>query len=138
MRALLIHDTGHTGAVAKTNQLLAQQHQPHRRRVGNELGTHRSRNPVFAHHRSDGRAGTDAGKNFSLFDAGMVEILPGTPGISRYGYLAILVGGGPAPGINGVIASATIEAINNGLRVIGLYDGYRHIAQGGHLQSAAS
>jgi 6-phosphofructokinase 1 len=44
--------------------------------------------------------------------------------------LAILVGGGPAPGINGVIASAAIEAINNGLRVIGLYDGYRHIARG--------
>jgi 6-phosphofructokinase len=44
--------------------------------------------------------------------------------------LAILVGGGPAPGINGVIASATIEAINNGLRVLGLYDGYQHIAQG--------
>jgi 6-phosphofructokinase 1 len=44
--------------------------------------------------------------------------------------LAILVGGGPAPGINGVIASATIEAINNGLRVLGLYDGYYHIAQG--------
>src|SRR5579863_6870334 len=44
--------------------------------------------------------------------------------------LAILVGGGPAPGINGVIASATIEAINNGLRVIGLYDGYQHIAKG--------
>ena len=44
--------------------------------------------------------------------------------------LAILVGGGPAPGINGVISSATIEAINNGLRVIGLYDGYYHIARG--------
>ncbi|MDQ6823217.1 MAG: 6-phosphofructokinase [Candidatus Eremiobacteraeota bacterium] len=44
--------------------------------------------------------------------------------------LAILVGGGPAPGINGVIASATIEAINSGLRVIGLYDGYHHIAKG--------
>ena len=44
--------------------------------------------------------------------------------------LAILVGGGPAPGINGVIASATIEAANNGLRVLGLYDGYRHIARG--------
>ncbi len=28
--------------------------------------------------------------------------------------LAILVGGGPAPGINGVIAAATIEAINSG------------------------
>ena len=44
--------------------------------------------------------------------------------------LAILVGGGPAPGINGVIASATIEAINNGLRVVGLYDGYYHLTKG--------
>lgn len=44
--------------------------------------------------------------------------------------LAILVGGGPAPGINGVIASATIEAVNNGLRVIGIYDGYFHLANG--------
>ena len=44
--------------------------------------------------------------------------------------LAILVGGGPAPGINGVIASATIEAINRGLRVIGIYDGYRDLAAG--------
>ncbi|HLI79804.1 MAG TPA: diphosphate--fructose-6-phosphate 1-phosphotransferase, partial [Candidatus Binataceae bacterium] len=44
--------------------------------------------------------------------------------------LAILVGGGPAPGINGVIASATIEAANRGLRVIGLLDGYRWLAQG--------
>ena len=44
--------------------------------------------------------------------------------------LAILVGGGPAPGINGVIASATIEAINNGLRVVGVYDGYQHLALG--------
>ncbi len=44
--------------------------------------------------------------------------------------LAILVGGGPAPGINGVIASATIEALNRGLRVIGIYDGYRDLAAG--------
>jgi 6-phosphofructokinase 1 len=44
--------------------------------------------------------------------------------------LAILVGGGPAPGINGVIASATIEAIHHGVRVIGIYDGYRHLARG--------
>ncbi len=44
--------------------------------------------------------------------------------------LAILVGGGPAPGINGVIASATIEAINSGLRVIGIFDGYRDLAAG--------
>jgi 6-phosphofructokinase 1 len=44
--------------------------------------------------------------------------------------LGILVGGGPAPGINGVIASATIEAINEGFRVIGIYDGYQWLAQG--------
>lgn len=44
--------------------------------------------------------------------------------------LGILVGGGPAPGINGVIASAAIEAINEGCRVIGIYDGYQWLAQG--------
>ncbi|MGH7905429.1 MAG: diphosphate--fructose-6-phosphate 1-phosphotransferase [Candidatus Binataceae bacterium] len=44
--------------------------------------------------------------------------------------LAILVGGGPAPGINGVIASATIEAINCGMRVLGLRDGYRWLVEG--------
>jgi ATP-dependent phosphofructokinase / diphosphate-dependent phosphofructokinase len=44
--------------------------------------------------------------------------------------LGILVGGGPAPGINGVIASATIEAINEGCRVVGIYDGYQWLAQG--------
>jgi len=44
--------------------------------------------------------------------------------------LSILVGGGPAPGINGVIASATIEAINSGLRVVGLLDGFEHIVRG--------
>ncbi len=44
--------------------------------------------------------------------------------------LAILVGGGPAPGINGVIASATIEAVNRGLNVVGIYDGYRDLAAG--------
>ena len=30
--------------------------------------------------------------------------------------LGVLVGGGPAPGINGVIASAAMEAVKNGLR----------------------
>ena len=37
--------------------------------------------------------------------------------------LAILVGGGPAPGLNGVIAAATIEGINQGYEVIGFRDG---------------
>lgn len=48
----------------------------------------------------------------------------------RYGRLGILVGGGPAPGINSAISAATIEAINSGLEVIGIYDGYRHLADG--------
>lgn len=46
--------------------------------------------------------------------------------------LAIVVGGGPAPGINGVIRSVTIEAINSGLNVIGVYDGFEWLAKGDH------
>jgi 6-phosphofructokinase len=42
--------------------------------------------------------------------------------------MGIIVGGGPAPGINGVIGAAAIEAINNGLKVIGFYDGFTHLA----------
>jgi len=45
--------------------------------------------------------------------------------------LAILVGGGPAPGINGVIASAALEGFKCDLRAIGIYDGYRDLAAGG-------
>lgn len=44
--------------------------------------------------------------------------------------LAILVGGGPAPGINGVIRSVTIEAINSGLNVIGILDGFSYLMKG--------
>lgn len=44
--------------------------------------------------------------------------------------LAILAGGGPAPGINGVISAATIEAINNEVKVIGIYDGFKWLATG--------
>ena len=44
--------------------------------------------------------------------------------------LAILVGGGPAPGINGVIRSVTIEAINSGLNVIGILDGFSYLSKG--------
>ncbi len=46
------------------------------------------------------------------------------------GRLGILVGGGPAPGINSAISAATIEAINSGLEVVGLYDGYRWLMEG--------
>ncbi len=44
--------------------------------------------------------------------------------------LGILVGGGPAPGINGVIHSATITAINNGMQVMGIYDGFKSLMAG--------
>ncbi|MBN2425328.1 MAG: 6-phosphofructokinase [Calditrichaceae bacterium] len=43
---------------------------------------------------------------------------------------AILVGGGPAPGINSVIGAATIRAILSGSEVIGLKDGFKWIMQG--------
>ncbi|MER3461283.1 MAG: 6-phosphofructokinase, partial [candidate division GAL15 bacterium] len=43
--------------------------------------------------------------------------------------LGILVGGGPAPGINGVISAVTIEARNRGLRVWGIYDGWQGLMQ---------
>ena len=44
--------------------------------------------------------------------------------------LGILVGGGPAPGINSVISAATIEARNSGLEVVGIYDGFAHLIEG--------
>jgi ATP-dependent phosphofructokinase / diphosphate-dependent phosphofructokinase len=49
--------------------------------------------------------------------------------------LGILVGGGPAPGINGVIAAAAGEAMKCGLRVVGIYDGYRDLARGTPVQT---
>jgi len=44
--------------------------------------------------------------------------------------LAILVAGGPAPGINSVIAAATIRAQLEGVEVIGLRDGFEWIMHG--------
>jgi 6-phosphofructokinase len=46
------------------------------------------------------------------------------------GKLAILVGGGPAPGINGVISSVTIEAVNRDLEVLGVQDGFSNLVTG--------
>ncbi|HZS48082.1 MAG TPA: 6-phosphofructokinase [Blastocatellia bacterium] len=43
--------------------------------------------------------------------------------------IGVLVGGGPAPGINGVIAAAATEAINRGCSVIGIHDGFEWISQ---------
>lgn len=44
--------------------------------------------------------------------------------------LAILVSGGPAPGINSVIGAATIRAILSGADVIGIRDGFQWIMEG--------
>lgn len=44
--------------------------------------------------------------------------------------VGIIVGGGPAPGINGVISSATIEAINRDKRVIGIKGGFKRLLEG--------
>jgi 6-phosphofructokinase 1 len=41
----------------------------------------------------------------------------------------MLVGGGPAPGINGVISSVTIEAVEQGIEVIGLNDGFKWLVR---------
>lgn len=44
--------------------------------------------------------------------------------------LAILVGGGPAPGINSVIGAATIRGILSGAEVIGIQDGFEWLMAG--------
>ncbi len=44
--------------------------------------------------------------------------------------LAIVVGGGPAPGINGVISAATVEAVKCGLNVVGILDGFKWLFNG--------
>lgn len=44
--------------------------------------------------------------------------------------LAILVSGGPAPGINSVIGAATIRAEVEGIEVLGIKDGFKWIMEG--------
>jgi len=44
--------------------------------------------------------------------------------------VAILCGGGPAPGMNSVISAVTIEARKNGWNVIGIYDGFSSLIKG--------
>jgi 6-phosphofructokinase 1 len=44
--------------------------------------------------------------------------------------LALIVGGGPAPGINGVISAVTLQSLNYGIQVFGVMDGYKHLIQG--------
>src|SRR5215813_15346224 len=50
--------------------------------------------------------------------------------VAPTGKLAILVGGGPAPGINSVIGAATIRSVLEGVEVVGIKDGFAGIMQG--------
>jgi 6-phosphofructokinase len=50
--------------------------------------------------------------------------------MSSHKKVAILVGGGPAPGINSVIGAATIRSVISGAEVLGLQDGFKWIMRG--------
>ena len=50
--------------------------------------------------------------------------------MSDFGKVGILVGGGPAPGINGVIGAATLAALGRGAEVIGILSGFQHLMNG--------
>jgi 6-phosphofructokinase 1 len=53
-----------------------------------------------------------------------------TTPVSHQKRLAILVGGGPAPGINSVIGAATIRGVLEGVEVLGVRDGFEWIMHG--------
>src|SRR5437870_2671777 len=53
-----------------------------------------------------------------------------TSSLLGIGRLGLLVGGGPAPGINGVLSAACLEARRRGTLVIGFQDGFRWLLQG--------
>jgi 6-phosphofructokinase len=50
--------------------------------------------------------------------------------VEHHNSLAILVGGGPAPGINAVIGAATIRACLEGVPVLGVRDGFEWLMSG--------
>jgi 6-phosphofructokinase len=50
--------------------------------------------------------------------------------VSQVKRMAIVVGGGPAPGINSVIGAATIRGVVEGVEVLGIRDGFQWIMKG--------
>ena len=54
--------------------------------------------------------------------------------MSGLGTVGILVGGGPAPGINGVIGAATLAAHARGSRVVGIVEASTH-HEGWHVDT---
>ena len=49
---------------------------------------------------------------------------------TRPNRVGVLVGGGPAPGINGAIGAVTLEARNRGHEVVGIYEGFAGLMAG--------
>jgi 6-phosphofructokinase 1 len=49
---------------------------------------------------------------------------------ARSNRVGILVGGGPAPGINGTIGAVTLEASGRGCEIVGIYEGFSHLMAG--------
>ena len=49
--------------------------------------------------------------------------------------IGILVGGGPAPGINSVISAAVIEAVHSGYEAVGIKNGYEYLVKGDTSQT---
>ncbi|HVG02598.1 MAG TPA: diphosphate--fructose-6-phosphate 1-phosphotransferase [Nitrospira sp.] len=56
-------------------------------------------------------------------------------GTNQRPIVGILVGGGPAPGINSVIGAATIRSILGGCDVVGIRDGFRWIMEGNTVKA---
>ena len=52
------------------------------------------------------------------------------PNMSEPQILGILCGGGPAPGLNGVISGATLYALRLGWRVVGFIEGFKYLMTG--------
>jgi len=52
------------------------------------------------------------------------------PADTKIQKIGILVGGGPAPGINSVIQPVAMEACRNHCAVFGIYDGFKHLTDG--------
>src|SRR5205814_627885 len=120
--------------------------QPGDRRAGRLAHRPRAAHPVGARRRRRHPAGRRPGARPAVAPAGGIEKSAATPILYRGREqgrgprsirggslmstpttLALLVGGGPAPGINGVISATTIEAVNQGLKVYGVRDGFKHL-----------
>ena len=48
--------------------------------------------------------------------------------------IAVLTSGGDAPGMNAAIRAVTRTAINNGMQVVGVYDGYEGLIKGDFIE----